>query len=155
MSKNTISRILVVCMGNICRSPSGEAVLKKLAEKHQLPLHIESAGTISYHAGDPPDPRSALAGEKRGYDFSNMQARQVNENDFIDFDLILAADKNNYNDLMALCPLQHQHKIQLFLSFGTLDYTEIPDPYYGQGDGFELVLDLIEDASNQLLKQLA
>ncbi|BBN83546.1 protein-tyrosine-phosphatase [Pseudoalteromonas sp. A25] len=150
-----IQNILVVCMGNICRSPTGEAVLKhKLTKAGLKHIEVDSAGTIAYHQGNAPDRRSAAAGKKRGYCFDGMQARQVKPQDFEHFDLILAADKANFADLVALCPEQYQHKIKLFLEFGSSNYREIPDPYYGEGDGFELVLDLIEEASNGLIKQL-
>ncbi|CAH9049963.1 Putative low molecular weight protein-tyrosine-phosphatase [Pseudoalteromonas holothuriae] len=149
-----IKKILIVCMGNICRSPTAEAVLKKKLLDARLDIEVDSAGTIAYHQGNPPDKRSMAAGIKRGYNFNAMQARQVKPLDFEYFDLILAADKANLADLMALCPEQYQHKIQLFLAFGSSEYTEIPDPYYGEGDGFELVLDLIEEASQGLVISL-
>ena len=145
------SKILVVCMGNICRSPTGEAVLKAKATAKGLDLEIDSAGTIGYHQGCPPDPRSRTAGEARGYRFDGMQSRKVIAADFEHFDLILAADKDNLRDLQAQCPPEHQHKLALFMSFGESDYDEIPDPYYSSGNGFELVLDLIEQASEAIL----
>ncbi|WP_105169827.1 low molecular weight protein-tyrosine-phosphatase [Pseudoalteromonas sp. T1lg23B] len=141
-------------MGNICRSPTGEAVLKHKLAEAQLDITVDSAGTIAYHQGNPPDKRSVAAGKKRGYDFSGMTARQVKPQDFTDFDLILAADRANLADLLALCPPQHQHKVMLFLSFIDAQYDEIPDPYYGSGDGFETVLDLIESACDQLISEL-
>ncbi|RJE71086.1 protein-tyrosine-phosphatase [Pseudoalteromonas sp. MSK9-3] len=153
--KNNPSSILIVCMGNICRSPTGEAVLKGMARDAGLSLDIDSAGTIAYHQGNPPDKRSRAAGEIRGYDFSHMRARQVRQQDFTDFDLILAADKVNLSDLLALCPAQHKHKVKLFLSYGEQSVDEIPDPYYGEGDGFEIVLDLIENAAKNIIKELA
>ncbi|MBD1584628.1 low molecular weight protein-tyrosine-phosphatase [Pseudoalteromonas sp. S16_S37] len=150
-----VQKILIVCMGNICRSPTGEAVLKhKLAKAGLKHIEVYSAGTIAYHQGNPPDRRSIAAGRKRGYSFDGMYARQVTPQDFEYFDLILAADKANLADLMALCPAQYQHKLKLFLQFGRSHYLEIPDPYYGEGDGFELVLELIEEAATSLIKQL-
>lgn len=146
--------VLVVCMGNICRSPTGEAVLKAKAQGLGLDIEIDSAGTIGYHQGNPPDPRARSAGEKRGYSFAGMRARKVRDSDFEQFDLILAADRDNLSELQQRCPKQYQHKLALFLSYGHSDYEEIPDPYYGGENGFELVLDLIEDASEQLLLQL-
>ncbi|MGI3027149.1 low molecular weight protein-tyrosine-phosphatase, partial [Vibrio cholerae] len=109
---------------------------------------------IGYHQGNPPDPRARSAGEKRGYSFAGMRARKVRDSDFEQFDLILAADRDNLLELQQRCPKQYQHKLALFLSYGHSDYDEIPDPYYGGENGFELVLDLIEDASEQLLLQL-
>lgn len=138
-------------MGNICRSPTGEAVLKHKAKELGLNLNIDSAGTIGYHSGEKPDSRSMKAGEKRGYSFKGQYSRKVKQSDFTEFDLILAADKQNLADLQASCPNEHQHKLKLFLSFADSQYDEVPDPYYGAGDGFELVLDLIEDASDKLL----
>lgn len=146
--------VLVVCMGNICRSPTGEAVLKAKAQGLGLDIEIDSAGTIGYHQGNSPDPRARSAGEKRGYSFAGMRARKVRDSDFEQFDLILAADRDNLLELHQRCPKQYQHKLALFLSYGHSDYEEIPDPYYGGENGFELVLDLIEDASEQLLLQL-
>ncbi|MBL4283330.1 low molecular weight phosphotyrosine protein phosphatase [Vibrio fluvialis] len=141
-------------MGNICRSPTGEAVLKAKAQGLGLDIEIDSAGTIGYHQGNSPDPRARSAGEKRGYSFAGMRARKVRDSDFEQFDLILAADRDNLLELQQRCPKQYQHKLALFLSYGHSDYDEIPDPYYGGENGFELVLDLIEDASEQLLLQL-
>ncbi|GAL20075.1 low molecular weight protein tyrosine phosphatase [Vibrio maritimus] len=143
--------ILVVCMGNICRSPTGEAVLRARAEQAGLDVEIDSAGTIGYHQGNPPDSRAKKAGEARGYSFAGIRARQVTDDDFEDFDMILAADKDNLADLKERCPRHLQYKLSLFLSHGSSSYKEIPDPYYGGDQGFELVLDLIEDASDSVL----
>lgn len=147
-------RILVVCMGNICRSPTGEAVLRATAEKMGIEVEIDSAGTIGFHSGDTPDYRARTAGERRGYSFERITARQVVEDDFRNFDLILAADRDNMSDLLGLCPPEFTYKISLFLSHSKSSYSEIPDPYYGGDSGFELVLDLIEEASEELLKKL-
>ncbi len=141
-------------MGNICRSPTGEAVLKSIAEKQGIDLEVESAGTIGYHAGERPDPRSRAAGEARGYDFSSIRARQVTQNDFEYFDEILCADKQNLADLKAICSGQYHAKLKLFLSYGDMGVNEIPDPYYGGEQGFEKVLDLIENASEHFISQL-
>lgn len=152
---NKLSKILVVCMGNICRSPTMEAVLKHKAKRMAVEVEVDSAGTIAYHQGNPPDSRSREHGELRGYDFSGMKARQVKQADFEYFDLILCADKNNLADLQAICPTPYQHKLGLFLKYGNLGYQEVPDPYYGGANGFELVLDLVEDASEGLLKSIS
>lgn len=146
-----IKKILVVCMGNICRSPTGEAILRAKSMQRGLEVEIDSAGTIGYHQGNPPDPRSKAAGEKRGYSFKGIRSRKVIAADFEDFDLILAADNANLDDLSAQCPRQFQHKLKLFLSYSDSNYDEIPDPYYGGDQGFELVLDLVEDASDSIL----
>jgi protein-tyrosine phosphatase len=147
-------KILVICMGNICRSPTGEAVLKAKAQALDLNIIVDSAGTIGYHAGNPPDPRSVQAGINRGYNFSGMQSRQVTISDFEDFDYILAADKSNLSDLIELCPSHLHYKLSLFLSHGDSDHIEVPDPYYGGENGFELVLDLIEEATIKFLTKL-
>lgn len=149
-----MKKILVVCMGNICRSPTGEAVLKARAKHLGINIAVDSAGTIGFHQGNPPDRRSKLAAEKRGYSFKGMTSRKVISQDFEEFDLVLAADKDNLRDLRQQCPKHLQHKLKLFLSYGSSGYEEIPDPYYGEGDGFELVLDLIEEASDSVLNSL-
>ncbi|ENB1603489.1 low molecular weight phosphotyrosine protein phosphatase [Vibrio parahaemolyticus] len=149
-----MKRILVVCMGNICRSPTGEAVLRAKAEELGVDVDIDSAGTIGYHTGNTPDSRAMAAGKQRGYSFKGMRARQVSVQDFEDFDLVLATDKANLADLLDICPAEHRHKVSLFLSHSNSSYDEIPDPYYGGDDGFELVLDLIEEASVAVLQKL-
>lgn len=149
-----MKRILVVCMGNICRSPTGEAVLRAKAEELGVDVDIDSAGTIGYHTGNTPDSRAMAVGKQRGYSFKGMRARQVSLQDFEDFDLVLAADKANLADLLDICPAEHRHKVSLFLSHSNSSYDEIPDPYYGGDDGFELVLDLIEEASVAVLQKL-
>ncbi|MBM5026144.1 low molecular weight phosphotyrosine protein phosphatase [Vibrio parahaemolyticus] len=149
-----MKRILVVCMGNICRSPTGEAVLRAKAKELGVDVDIDSAGTIGYHTGNTPDSRAMAAGKQRGYSFKGMRARQVSVQDCEDFDLVLAADKANLADLLDICPAEHRHKVSLFLSHSNSSYDEIPDPYYGGDDGFELVLDLIEEASVAVLQKL-
>ncbi|BDP34662.1 TPA: low molecular weight phosphotyrosine protein phosphatase [Vibrio parahaemolyticus] len=149
-----MKKILVVCMGNICRSPTGEAVLRAKAKELGVDVDIDSAGTIGYHTGNTPDSRAMAAGKQRGYSFKGMRARQVSVQDFEDFDLVLAADKANLADLLDICPAEHRHKVSLFLSHSNSSYDEIPDPYYGGDDGFELVLDLIEEASVAVLQKL-
>lgn len=149
-----MKKLLVVCMGNICRSPTGEAVLRAKAKELGMSVEVDSAGTIGYHAGNPPDARSMQAGKQRGYSFKGMRSRKVTVGDFDEFDMVLAADKANLADLLDICPTEHRHKVSLFLSHGDSDYDEIPDPYYGGDAGFELVLDLIEDASEVILKKL-
>lgn len=151
MTVEVVKSILVVCLGNICRSPTGEAVLRKKARQLALPITVDSAGTIGFHQGKRPDSRSRLAAEQRGYSFDGIASRPVIQKDFEEFDLILAADNNNMEDLMASCPKQYQHKIKLFLSYSDSSHSEIPDPYYGGEQGFELVLDLIESAADGVL----
>ncbi|MGF1908109.1 low molecular weight phosphotyrosine protein phosphatase [Vibrio kasasachensis] len=148
-----MEKILVVCMGNICRSPTGEAVLRAKAKQLGIEVEIDSAGTIGYHQGNLPDERARQAAERRGYSFKGIRSRKVESRDFIHFDLILAADKDNLHDLKSICPAEHQHKIKLYLSFSESDCDEIPDPYYGGEQGFERVLDLIEEAAERVLHQ--
>jgi protein-tyrosine phosphatase len=153
-----VSSILFVCMGNICRSPSGEAMMKSLAKNANIELKIESAGTINFHQGKAPDPRSIAAGEKRGLSFKGMQARQVNASDFERFDLILAADNNNMADLTDQCPEHLRYKLNMMLAFTRMpkhqSINEVPDPYYGAGDGFEVVLNLLEDSCQGLIEAI-
>ncbi|MCL1039035.1 low molecular weight phosphotyrosine protein phosphatase [Shewanella submarina] len=146
--------VLFVCMGNICRSPTAEAVCRKMATERGVDVRIDSAGTIAYHAGEKPDPRSQAAGEARGYDFSGIRARQVNDADFELFDLILAADNKNLQDLAQRCPSQYQSKLALMLAPCEGNETQVPDPYYGGDQGFEHVLDLLEGACGKWLDKL-
>jgi protein-tyrosine phosphatase len=147
--------VLFVCLGNICRSPTAEAVFRKRATDAGLNLRIESAGTGGWHRGEPPDPRARDAGELRGYSFAGQEARKVEQNDFAVFDLILAMDQRNHTDLHAACPKPHRGKIKLFLDFAPhLTVREVPDPYYGGADGFDQVLDLVEAASDGLITKL-
>jgi len=146
-----VKKVLVVCLGNICRSPTAEAVLRASAKKMGIAIELDSAGTISHHQGNLPDARAMAAGEARGYSFAGITSRPVTAHDFEYFDLILAADDSNVADLKAICPTHLQHKIALFLSYAQTEIDQIPDPYYGGDEGFELVLDLLEDASTQLL----
>ena len=155
MTYNNIKSICFVCMGNICRSPTAEAVFKHKAEQANLRLTIDSAGTLGVHSREKPDPRSQKAGIARGYSFDGIRARKVTEKDFENFDLILAMDNDNVAALMKVAPEEHKAKVKLFLEFANQhDDTEVPDPYYGGAGGFNYVLDLIEDASNGLIDKL-
>ena len=150
-------KILFVCMGNICRSPTAHGVFQQLVDDERLSklIAVDSAGTHAYHIGKKPDLRAISAAQKRGYNLSKLRARKVDEMDFENYDYILAMDKNNYSDLLSQCNRQHKHKIKLFLKFAEqVKFSEVPDPYYGQDRGFETVLDLIEDASKGLLKYI-
>lgn len=145
-------KVLFVCLGNICRSPTAEAVMKSLVESRQLSIEIDSAGTAAYHIGKSPDGRSQQAALKRGINMSGQSARQVTVNDFNEFDYILAMDKANHRDLLSIKPNNSHAQLLLFLKeFGSMGYDEVPDPYYGGEQGFELVLDLLEDACKQFL----
>lgn len=119
-----------------------------------MPVSVDSAGTAGFHDGAAPDKRSQEVATKKGYDLSKLKCRKVSESDFSQFDYILAMDEANVRDLKRKCPSEHQHKIRLFLDYANTDFSEVPDPYYGGKRGFELVLDLIEQASEGLLQQL-
>ena len=150
------SRILFVCLGNICRSPTAEGVFRQRALVAGMPaLQIDSAGTAGWHIGKAPDPRTVRAAAQRGYDLASLRARQVVENDFHQFDFILAMDRNNLADLQAIRPARSSAELGLFLDYaGDFPESEVPDPYYGGDQGFELVLDLIENASDGLIARL-
>lgn len=150
-------KVLFVCMGNICRSPTAEGVFTKLVKDHNLEAHfaIDSAGTHAYHVGNGPDLRSQSAARERGIDLSNLRARQVINGDFEDFDFLLAMDDDNYSILINACPEQYKSKIKYFLDYAPhLNERQVPDPYYGGQYGFERVLDMVEEASAGFLKNL-
>ena len=150
-------RILFVCMGNICRSPTAEGVFRKILDK-QAPgfsIYVDSAGTHAYHVGEPPDPRACRAAEQRGIDISTQRARRITEDDFQTFDMVLAMDEQNYSLLLDLSPPEHHEQIKLFMDFAPqLGRKNVPDPYFGGKHGFEQVLDLVEEASLGLLVYL-
>ncbi len=157
MSNNTTVKVLFVCMGNICRSPTGQGVFEKVVADAGLShvISIDSAGTHSYHVGHPPDPRAQEAALKRGVDLSTQRARRVSEADFFEFDYVLAMDESNYADLSELATPDTKQRLHLFLSFAPhLNKREVPDPYYGGTQGFERVLDLIEEAAEGLLAHI-
>lgn len=154
--KNNVS-VLFVCMGNICRSPTAEAVFRARVEEAGLVQHIlmDSAGTHDYHIGDPPDTRTQHAAQQRGYDMSALRGRQVEAADFSRFDYVLAMDRANLAILQRLCPNDAEGHLGLFLEFASRHVQrEVPDPYYGGTDGFERVLDMVEDASEGLLQHI-
>lgn len=150
-------KILFVCLGNICRSPTAEAVFRVVAARElpQLALMVDSAGTAGYHVGEPPDRRTREAAARRGYDLSALRARIVEPSDFDTFDLILAMDRQNLRTLQQHAPTHAHERLRLFLEYapetGTL---EVPDPYYGGANGFEHVLDLVEAAARGLCTAL-
>jgi protein-tyrosine phosphatase len=150
-------KVLFVCLGNICRSPTAEAVFRAVAarEAPELEIEIDSAGTAGYHIGEPPDMRSQQAARRRGYDLSPLRARMVAAEDFERFDFILAMDRENLEDLHRRAPATVRERVRLFLEFAPdSDVAEVPDPYYGGPNGFEQVLDLVEAASRGFLQHL-
>lgn len=156
MSRQQRVRVLMVCLGNICRSPTAEAVLRHQVVAAGLEdfIEVDSAGTGDWHCGDPPDPRTLRAAARRRYDLGALRARQVTARDFAEFDYIFATDRQNLAALRALCPPGTEHKLGLFLQYGATGLDEVPDPYYSGHDDFELVLDLAETASAALLAEL-
>ncbi|HEY0768078.1 MAG TPA: low molecular weight protein-tyrosine-phosphatase [Steroidobacteraceae bacterium] len=150
-------RILFVCLGNICRSPTAEAVLRTLAARDapELAIEVDSAGTAAYHVGEPPDPRARQAAARRGYDLMALRARIVEPVDFERFDLVLAMDRENLRVLRGSAPTSAHERLRLFLEFAPEAGPEdVPDPYYGGPNGFEEVLDLVEAAARGLLAHL-
>ncbi len=150
-------RILFVCLGNICRSPTAEGVLRHLlaSEVPTLDVEVDSAGTGDYHIGAPPDSRSQRAAASRGIDLSGLRARQVTAEDFQRFDLILAMDRKNLHDLQAIKPKNSHATLRLFLEYAPQTRTlEVPDPYFGGAAGFEHVLDLTTAAARGLIDDL-
>ena len=146
------TRILFVCLGNICRSPTAHGVFAAIAESEGADVYVESAGTGGWHVGDPPDARAAAEAARRGYDLSHLRAQQVSGADFARFDLIVAMDHANVAALERMRPMESETPVALFLSYADSARDEVPDPYY-EG-GFDLVLDLIEDASRGLVRKL-
>lgn len=151
----TRTAILFVCMGNICRSPTAEGVFRARAQAAGLDLEIDSAGTHAYHIGNAPDVRSSRHAAARGYDLSSQRARQFGAADFERFDYLLAMDHDNLEILQRACPPRHRHKVRLFMEFATRSGSDIvPDPYYGGTQGFDTVLDYVEDAADGLIAVL-
>ncbi|WP_027835869.1 low molecular weight protein-tyrosine-phosphatase [Maritalea myrionectae] len=143
--------ILLVCLGNICRSPTAHAVLQQMAQQQGINLTIDSAGTGDWHIGHTPDERAMNAAKSRGYDLSQLRARQVEPDDFYRYDLILAMDRSNLKNLKKLAPKDATAQVELFLPYGDSATEEVPDPYFGGEGGFDHVLDLIENASRKIL----
>jgi protein-tyrosine phosphatase len=150
-----MTKVLFVCMGNICRSPTAEGVFSDMVEQAGLDelVLVDSAGTHAYHIGEAPDPRTRAAAKKRGYDLSELRARQIAPDDFAKFDMILAMDWDNHALLQQMCPKPYQHKLQLLMRYATEhDEATVPDPYYGGPEGFETVISYVEDACAGLLE---
>lgn len=150
-------KVLFICLGNICRSPTAHGVFSQQVAGAGLAgqVEVDSAGTSGWHDGASPDSRSVAEATARGYDLSFIHSRKVLDKDFIEQDLILAMDQDNLEDLLARCPAEHQHKIKLFLDFSNETITrEVPDPYYGGDEGFSRVFDLVELGGLALLQHI-
>jgi len=143
-------------MGNICRSPTAEGVFAHLLNERSpdLEIEIDSAGTHAYHVGKQPDQRATQAASQRGIDLTTQRARHVEAGDFARFDYVLAMDASNLDDLLSICPEQHQAKVKLFMEFADSAASEVPDPYYGGSQGFERVLDMVEEGARGLLEDV-
>jgi protein-tyrosine phosphatase len=148
--------VLFICMGNICRSPTAEGVFRHFVAEAGLQdsVMVDSAGTHAYHTGNPSDARASAAAKRRGYSLADIRARKVSDEDFEQFDYIIAMDRDNLAILTDQSDAQYHHKISLFLEYSAGHEDEVPDPYYGGSLGFERVLDLVEEASRGLLETL-
>lgn len=150
-------KVLFVCMGNICRSPTAHGVFRNLVQQESLAelIEIDSAGTHAYHVGNSPDKRAQATAHSRGIDLSDLRARQVDAEDFSYYDFIVAMDQENFISLSRQCPEHLLERIHLFMDFAPQMRTrEVPDPYYGGPQGFERVFDLVESASEGLLNEI-
>ncbi|MEN8174708.1 MAG: low molecular weight protein-tyrosine-phosphatase [Pseudomonadota bacterium] len=151
------TRVIFVCMGNICRSPTAHGVFRAIVEAEGLDhlVAIDSAGTHAYHVGEGPDRRAQSTARGRGIDISDLRARQVVPEDFQDYDYVLAMDADNLEVLAAACPEGMEHKVRLFMDFAPdWGVREVPDPYYGGASGFQSVFDMVEAASRGLLEEI-
>ena len=156
--QSPLTSVLFVCLGNICRSPTAHGVFATLLEQRGMQelVEVDSCGTGSWHIGEAPDRRATAEAAQRGYDLSSLRARQVHPADFERFHYILAMDRMNLADLQAMCPQSYSGHLGLFLPFaGDVPEEEVPDPYYGGADGFAHVLDLVEAASEGLLREIS
>ncbi len=150
-----MTRVLFVCLGNICRSPTAEFVFRALAAREGLVIDVDSAGTGDWHVGEQADPRTVAHAAKRGYDLAPHRARQVKAEDFENYDLVLAMDASNLSNLRKICPPHRAQKLALFLDHAPVTgRREVPDPYTGGPEAFEEVLDLVEAASRGLIASL-
>jgi protein-tyrosine phosphatase len=147
-------RTLFVCLGNICRSPSAEAICSKMIKERKLGeyISIDSCGTLDWHTNEAPDPRAITFGEKRSYQLKHLRGRQITQQDFYDYDDILVMDEKNLADVMAIKPADATATVAPILSYGATEETWVPDPYFGGDEGFEYVLDLLEDAISHYLE---
>lgn len=152
-----MASVLFVCMGNICRSPTAQGVFERLVEREGLEgeIRADSAGTGSWHVGEPPDRRAQESARRRGIDLSGQRARQLEPEDFERFDYVVVMDWENYRNVLAMCPPEHREKVRLLMEYAPeTGVSEVPDPYFGGPDGFERVLDLVEEAAEGLLDEI-
>ena len=150
-------KVLFVCLGNICRSPTAEGVFKNLVQQSKLGdrIQVDSAGTHAYHVGEAPDGRAQEAARNRGIELGKLKGRQAITQDMTEFDYVLAMDHENVENLLGICPAGYESRINLFLSYAAdLEIEEVPDPYFGGNSGFDHVLDMIEEASMGLLNEI-
>ncbi|HEC73389.1 MAG TPA: low molecular weight phosphotyrosine protein phosphatase, partial [Methylophaga aminisulfidivorans] len=150
-------KVLFVCMGNICRSPTAEGVFTHMVEQAGIRdrFVIDSAGTHAYHVGEQADTRAQQTAKQRGIDLSYIRARKFSTSDFEEFDFIFAMDTSNYEILINACPTEHQHKVKMFLDYAPeREEDDVPDPYYGGQNGFNHVFDLVTDASKGFLQSV-
>ncbi len=150
-------KVMFVCMGNICRSPTAHGVFRKLIQDEGLndDIYIESSGTHAYHVGESPDSRAQSTARGRGIELGDLRAQKIKASDFENFDYVLAMDEDNYSILSSLCPSQYRDRLQLFLNFADdSSVREVPDPYYGGASGFDYVFDLVEEGSRGLLADI-
>jgi len=151
------SSVVFVCTGNICRSPTAEGIFRKLVDDGGLSdrIVVDSAGTHDYHVGEPPDQRAQEAAARRGYDLSRLRARKFQREDFQRFDFVLAMDRDNHGILARLAQPSEGHRLRMMMEYASrFQEIEVPDPYYGGPDGFDRVIDMLEDAAQGLLEAL-
>lgn len=147
------TKVLMVCLGNICRSPLAEGILKNKVDSSKV--FVDSAGTGGYHVGNPPDPRSIQIAKRYGIDISNQVCRKLRASDLDDFDIIYAMDKSNYGNILGLSAQNnHKHKVRLLLNEIDITEKEVPDPYYDSVDGFEKVYQMIDMACEEIARKL-
>lgn len=148
--------VLMVCTGNICRSPTADGLLRHALQVAGLAsrVQVDSAGTHDYHIGDPPDRRSVATAQRYGVDLAELRARQVTKADFESFDLVLAMDDGHYRQLLRLCPPQYRDRVKLYLSYAPQFGRDVPDPYYGKGDGFEKVWQMCQAVTDALVADI-
>lgn len=148
--------VLMVCTGNICRSPTADGLLRHALQSAGLTgrVFVDSAGTHDYHIGDPPDRRSVATAQRYGVDLAELRARQVTKADFASFDLVLAMDDGHYRQLLQLCPPQYRDRVKLYLSYAPEFGRDVPDPYYGKGDGFEKVWQMCQAVTDALVTDI-